>query len=116
GLSEGEQASTPLCASLRGGQTRSFTIDARKLDISNVTLDNREAAHLAIWGGTSANCNARELLYLSPKLGLEWQRLCVTVTAVQFTDQLTLQAISDQSQPTIIYVLADNITPVAGCP
>jgi hypothetical protein len=116
GLMETEQASEPLCESLRGGQVRSFRIDARKLDLSNVTWDKSEGAFLSVYGGTSADCNARELLYVSPALTTAWQTLCVTIAPLQFMDMLTLQAISDMTQPQYIYVVVDHIVPVADCP
>ncbi|MET0283293.1 MAG: hypothetical protein ABW352_02445 [Polyangiales bacterium] len=116
GLLEGHQASQALAQPLRAGEERSFRIDARKLDISNATLDNSEKVFLEVSGGVRANCTVRELLWMSPSLGLGWQTLCVTIVAREYTDQLTLRAVSDESQVQSVFMLADNIVPVASCP
>ncbi|HEX5660248.1 MAG TPA: hypothetical protein VFX59_23800 [Polyangiales bacterium] len=117
GLQENDQTSQALCEPVRGGELRYFTIDARKLDISNATGDNKERIFLAVSGGVSANCLTRELLWVSPSLGMEWQSYCVTMAPQQYMDRLVLEAWTDGSAPlTSSVMVVDNLQPVAGCP
>jgi hypothetical protein len=116
GLREGNQASQALCAPIRGGEQRSFRIDARKLDLSSVPFANSEGVFLSIFGGISATCELTERVWISPKLNPMWQTFCVTIAPQQLMDQLTLQAVSDGTLLTLVSLNADHIVPVSSCP
>ncbi len=116
GLREGMQASQALCAPLRAGDQRSIRFDARKLDISNVTLNNTEAVFLQLSGGINANCSLNEVLWVSPKLVNAWTSFCVTLAPSQYMDQLTLLSITDGSSIAVSDLAVDNLVSVASCP
>jgi len=117
GLFEGEQVSQRLCRGVSGGSVLSFSIDLRRLNVTAGLVADTERAFLEVWGGTSADCSARELLWASSALELiTWQPFCVTLRPQQFMDQLTLRARSDETQLSSVYLLADNLVPVGACP
>jgi hypothetical protein len=116
GLQEGNQTSQPLCETLRPGDTFSFRVDARKLDISGATGDDTEQVFLSAWSGLAASCARNNLLWLSPPLTTEWTNFCVTVTPQDHMDRLFLRTMSDDSQFAVVFLTADNLVPVPSCP
>lgn len=116
GLTEGEQVSQKLLESIPGGSARSFMLDLGRLNITAGLVPDTEKAFLEVWGGTSGDCSARELLWASPALALKWEPYCITIRPQQFMDNLILRAAADGTRGTIIYVVADHLVPVTTCP
>lgn len=116
GLLEGQGVSQALCEPLHAGERRSFEISLSRLGINAGLAPETEAAYLEVYGGTATACAKGTLLYATSALPAEWGRYCITVQPGQFVDMLTLQAAGDGSLASAIYVLADNLVPVAACP
>jgi hypothetical protein len=116
GLLEQHQAAQRLCETLPGDSAVSMQIDLARIHVGGTVVPETELAFLEIWGGVAADCSRRELLWASPALSTEWQTYCVTLRPTQFTDNLVLRARSDNSLPTSIFVIADNVVPVSLCP
>jgi hypothetical protein len=116
GLAEDEQASQRLCESVPGGSALSFALDLTRLNITAGLYPDTEKAFLEVWGGTSAGCSTRELLWASAPLTLDWQRVCITIQPQQFMDSLFLRANSDDTQLAPVYLLVDHLVPVTACP
>lgn len=73
--------------------------------------------YLQIWGGDSASCSRRQLLWSSPALLTAWQNYCVTLEPSVAIDQITLRADTAMPTPmlTTTYLSVDNIVPVESC-
>jgi hypothetical protein len=115
GLAEKEQVSQALCRGVSGGTSLSFRIDLSRIYVGANVVPDTEAVFLEIWGGTAADCSARELLWASPKLDTVWNTYCVTVRPKEYFDNLVLRSRSDESLPSTTYLIADNIVPVESC-
>ncbi len=116
GLQEGEQVSQTLCEPLSGGEELYLQLDARRLYIGSGVAPDTELPFLEIWGGLSETCSQQQLLWASEPLPLAWQTYCAKLKPQQYMDQLTLRIKTDESLPTVTYLLVDNLIPVESCP
>lgn len=116
GMAEGEQVSQPLCEPLQPGSQFFLKLDLARLYVGANVVPDTERPFLEIWGGLAADCSARQLLWASPLLGLEFQTFCAELKPDQYLDNLVLRARSDNSLPSISYLLVDNLVPVTSCP
>jgi hypothetical protein len=116
GLTEEEQVSQRMCTVLRAGESGTFEIDMMRVHEASFSVDIvRQRVFVEVWGGIATDCSQRHLLWASPPLTSSWERYCVTITAGDFTDQLTLRARSDRTSATLGYVALDNLRPVERC-
>jgi hypothetical protein len=109
-LRTGQQASQKLCEELGVGDRTSLQLDALRLNVGSPDM------YLQIWGGSSATCSQRQLLWVSPSLSTEWTTYCVTIEPSEYMDLITLR--SETPMPMFVqnYLAVDNLLPVAGCP
>ncbi|MFT3922984.1 MAG: hypothetical protein QM778_10650 [Myxococcales bacterium] len=114
GIQEGEQVSQTLCEPLAGGEELYLKLDARRLYIG--AMPDTELPWLEIWGGLAASCDQQKLLWASEKLPLNWQTYCAKLKPQQYMDQITLRTNTDESLPSVTYLLVDNLVPVEHCP
>ena len=115
-LGEGEQVSQTLCSQALVGAPLNLELDLARVDVNGGLVPETEQVFLQIWGGLSADCSQRELLWMSPALQAGWQRFCATFTPQSFMTQLTLRANADMTLATPAYLLVDNLKPVDSCP
>lgn len=116
GLSEDEQVSQRMCTAAQAGERRSFEIDLMSVPRGLLAVGSaQQRVFLEVWGGIAADCTQRQLLWASPALTRSWERYCVTITAIEFMDQLTLRARSDMTSEELGYVALDNLRPVERC-
>jgi hypothetical protein len=115
-LLENEQVSQKLCQAIPGGSSVSLKLDLSRINLAMGVVPDTEPVFLEIWGGIAADCSQRELLWATPPLTDGWKTHCITLRPQQFTDNLTLRGRSDESLPTMGYVIVDNLVPVDHCP
>jgi hypothetical protein len=116
GAAEKEALSQALCEGVYPGEKLAFEIELFRLPLGGGVLPETESAFVRVWGGNSADCSRRELLWASPPLTDKWQRFCARVEPQHFTDLITLESASDESLGSVTYVLMDDVYPVDGCP
>jgi hypothetical protein len=116
GLGEGQQVSQALCRDVTGGETLHLAVDLARVELGGNLVPQTEKVFLEIHGGLSVDCSQNELIWASPELRPGWQHFCVTLRPQSFTTQITLRANSDMSLPSPVYLLVDNLQPVASCP
>jgi hypothetical protein len=114
-LGEQEQVSQELCGEVTGDVPLYLEIDLARIAVGEV-VPGAEQIFLEIWGGLSADCSQRELLWASRALTADWQRFCVALRPRSFTTQLTLRGGSDMASNSLGHVLVDNLRPVDSCP
>ncbi|MFM2416304.1 MAG: hypothetical protein RL385_1027 [Pseudomonadota bacterium] len=114
-LGERFQVSQTLCEPMRAHQPLYLQLDLARVDLSPTGAAQTERVFLEIWGGISADCSRRELLWASPVLEVGWKRFCAAFEPGQYLDQLTLRGSSDESQFGPSYLLVDHLVPVASC-
>jgi hypothetical protein len=113
-LGENEQASQQLCQSMPGGTRSGLKVDLSRINLSGMT--ETEAIFLEVWGGIAADCTQRQLLWASEPLTPGWKTYCVPIEPVDFMDQITLRAGSDNTSVMLSYLIMDNLVPVDSCP
>jgi hypothetical protein len=108
----GEQASQQLCDALSAGSITSLQLDAISFELGGPEVV------LEIWGGDSATCSRRELLWRSSPLPTSWQTYCVTLEPSERMNQITLRADAQVAVSSVMttYLAVDNIVPVPACP
>jgi hypothetical protein len=109
-MTSGEQASQKLCQSLNAGDKTYLKLDARLIQLGGTDM------FLQIFGGTSADCSSRQLLWVSPALTNVWTSFCVPVQPGEFMDQITLRADQPMANLVINVLAVDNLQPVDSCP
>jgi hypothetical protein len=110
-MTNGEQASQQLCAALVAQTEGSLRLDAMRFDLGGPDT------YLQVWGGQSASCSQRQLLWVSPALSTTWESHCITLRFSEFTDLLTFRAIAaDPNTMFPSYIAVDNLVPVDRCP
>jgi hypothetical protein len=109
-MSTGEQASQQLCEALTAGNKTNLQLDAQRLNIGGADM------FLQIWGGVSANCSQRQLLWVSPPLTTSWASYCVPIQPGEYMDQITLRAQTPLPDIVVSYLAVDNLRPVDKCP
>jgi hypothetical protein len=115
-LGEKVQVSQTLCEPMRAHQPLYLQLDLARVEFSGTGAAQSERVFLEIWGGISADCSRRELLWASPVLEVGWRTYCASLEPGQYLDQLTLRGSSDESQLGMSYLLVDHLVPVASCP
>lgn len=109
-MTNGEQASQKLCQALNAGDKTYLKLDARLIQLGGTDM------FLQIFGGTSADCASRQLLWVSPALTSDWASYCVPVQPGEFMDQITLRADQPMANLVINVLAVDNLQPVDSCP
>lgn len=109
-MSTGEQASQQLCEALTARSSTSLRLDVARMNIGSPEM------FLQIWGGSSADCSRRQLLWVSPALTPSWTTFCVKLEPSEFMDLITLRAETPMPDIVINYLAVDNLLPVDACP
>jgi hypothetical protein len=104
-----EIASQQLCQPLTAGSRTYLQLDAVRMNIGSPEM------FLQLWGGSSATCSQRQLLWVSPVLETSWNTYCVPIEPGEWMDQITLRAETPTPDLVVNYLAVDNLVPVDDC-